>query len=138
MSRIRQSISWWCFIPQKMTPESLVHTAAEIGFEALELVDPEYFPLLKDHGLKIASHRAHNSIVNGLNRRENRDTIEKELTANLELAVKWNIPNLVCFSGNRNGQSDDAGAEITAENLTCLARLVANSGVTLTLELLNS
>src|SRR5260221_10806494 len=101
MSRIRQSISWWCFIPGKMTPEAFVKAASEIGFEALELVEPEYFPLLKGHGLKIASHRAHNSLVNGLNRRENRATLEKELTANLELAVKWNIPNLVCFSCNR-------------------------------------
>lgn len=138
MSHIRQSISWWCFIPAKMTPEALARAAADIGFEALELVDEEYFQLVKDHGLKIASHRAHTSLVDGLNRRENRDAIEKELHHNLALAVKWGIPNLVCFSGNRRGQDDAVGAEITAENLRYFARLVEDSGVTLTLELLNS
>ncbi len=51
MTRIKQSISWWCFVPQHMTPEALVRTAAEIGYAAIELVEPEDYQLIKDHGL---------------------------------------------------------------------------------------
>src|SRR5204862_2449983 len=53
-------------------------------------------------------------------------------------AEQWNIPNRICFSGNRDGLADDSGAEITAENLSRLAKLAENAGVTLILELLNS
>ena len=55
-----------------------------------------------------------------------------------ELAERWNIPNLICFSGNRDGQSDEESAEITAEGLRRLAPLAEGAGVTLLLELLNS
>ena len=57
MAHIRQSVCWWCFVPQKLSPEALIHAAADIGYEALELIEPEYWQLVKDHGLKIASMR---------------------------------------------------------------------------------
>jgi hydroxypyruvate isomerase len=138
MAQYKQSVCWWCFVPQKIEPEKLVKAAAEIGYAALELVDQEYWPLVKDHGLALASMRGHDSIPNGLNRRENFAQIEKELTASIRLAEQWNIPNVLCFSGNRNGLDDTTGAEITAENLQRLAKLAENAGVVLTLELLNS
>lgn len=138
MSRIRQSICWWCFIPEKMSPKGLLKTAAEIGYEAVELVDQEYWQLVKDHGLKIASIKGHDSITDGLNRRENRERIAKEIGANLKLAVQWGVPNLVCFAGNRNGVDDAASAEIVAENLRQVAQMAEDASVNLALELLNS
>ena len=138
MSLIRQSICWWCFVPEKLPPEALLKAAATIGYEAVELVDQEYWQLVKDHGLKIASMRGHESITDGLNRRENRERITKEIQANLKLAVQWGIPNLVCFSGNRNGVDDAMSAEITAENLRQVAQMAEDVGVNLALELLNS
>src|SRR5262249_34205183 len=101
-------------------------------------VEPEYWQMVKDHGLKIASTRGHASIPDGLNRRENRARIEKDIRENLDLAVKWGIPHLICFSGNRNGLDDTTGAEITAENLRHMAKLAEDAGVNLILELLNS
>ncbi len=138
MSPIKQSISWWCFIPNKLTPEALVRAAADIGYAAIELVEPEDYQLIKDHGLAIASVRGHFSLTDGLNRRENADRIVGELTANIASAAKWNIPNLICFSGNRNGQADDEGAEISAETLRQVAKTAEDAGVNLVIELLNS
>src|SRR5689334_7652062 len=135
---LRQSVSWWCFIPEKMSPEALVKTAADIGYDAIELAEPQYWQLIKDHGLNIASWRGHESLTNGLNRRENFAQIEREVTANIKLAEQWKVPNIICFSGNRAGLADDAGAEVTAEGLSRLAKLAENAGVTLILELLNS
>jgi hydroxypyruvate isomerase len=60
------------------------------------------------------------------------------LRANIRDAVQWGIPNLICFSGNRNGLDDTTGAEITAEGLRAVARDAEDAGVTLVLELLNS
>ncbi len=138
MSRLKQSVSWWCYVPYKLTPEALVRAAADIGYEGVELVGPEYWQLVKDHGLRIISVDGHQSIADGLNRRENRARIEKELRARIEQAVKWGIPYLICFSGSRAGLDDDTGAEITAENLRHMATMAEDAGVTLVLELLNS
>jgi hydroxypyruvate isomerase len=134
---LKQSISWWCF--PNVEPETLVRAAADIGYAAFELVEPEHWPLIREHGLAIASMRGHESITDGLNRRENRDRITREIAANLELAVQWGVPNLICFSGNRSAAPDDTtGAEITAENLRGVAKMAEDAGVTLVIELLNS
>jgi len=138
MGHIKQSVAWWCFAPNKMTPESLVRTAADIGYEAIDLVSEEYWPLVKEHGLKISGVGGHQSLTDGMNRRENRTRIEQELREKIELAVKWGIPNLICFSGNRNGVDDTVGAEITAETLRHVAKMAEDAGITLVLELLNS
>jgi hydroxypyruvate isomerase len=138
MHRIKHSIAWWCFVPTLLRPEQLARAAAEIGYDALELVDAEYWPLVRDHGLALASIRGHSSIEIGLNRREHHDAIERELRAALRAAERWKIPNVICFSGNRDGLDDRVGAEITAEGLRRVAGAAEDAGVTLTLELLNS
>ncbi len=138
MSKLRQSISWWCFVPNPMTPEALCKAAVDIGYEAIELVEEPHWQMVKDHGLKIASIKGHGTIENGLNRRENQARITGELQANLKLAAQWGIPNLICFSGNRAGLDDKTGAEITAETLQPIAKMAEDAGVTLVIELLNS
>jgi hydroxypyruvate isomerase len=138
MGRIKHSAAWWCYVRGEMTPERFVRTAAEIGYDAVEIVDPSYWQLVKDHGLAIASVVGHKTLVDGLNKRENHARIAAELHANIAAAAKWAIPNLVVFSGNRNGLGDDEGAEITAEGLRLAARAAEDAGVTLVLELLNS
>lgn len=138
MAHIRQSVSWWCFARGECTPEKLVRAAAEIGYEAVELVGQEHWALARDHGLVIAAVGAHSSLTDGLNRRENHARIEAEIRANLRLAEKWGIPNLICFSGNRQGLDDRTGAEITAEGLQRVAKAAEDAGVTLVMELLNS
>ena len=138
MKRIRQSVSWWCLVPDLMAPEALVRAAAEIGYDGVDIVEPQYWELARDHGLAITSIRGHESIRDGLNRRENGARIEKELTDAIASAEKWRIPNLICFSGHRRGLGDEEGAEITAESLRRVAPRAESAGVTLVLELLNS
>ena len=138
MSQLKQSVSWWCFAQAGVEPEQLVRASAEIGYAAIELVGEEHWPVIKDHGLTIAAIGGHQSLTDGLNKRENHDHIEKELSENLGKAVKWGIPNLICFSGNRQGLDDEQGIEITAEGLQRVAKAAEDAGVNLVLELLNS
>ena len=137
-THVKQSVSWWCFVAGAMTPQAFVRAVADIGYEAVELVPQDYWPLVKEHRLSIAAVGGHDSIPRGLNRREHHDRIERELRANLALAERWGIPNLICFSGNRDGLDDARGAEITAEGLRRVARAAEDAGVTLVMELLNS
>lgn len=135
---MKQSFAWWAFAPRVASPETLLRSAAEIGYQGVDLVDQQYWPMVKDCGLAIATIAGHESISDGLNRRQNHDRIERELTASLELAVRWNIPSLICFSGNRAGLDDEAGAEHTAEGLRRIVTAAEDAGVTLVVELLNS
>ena len=138
MGKIKQSICWWCFVPNKMTAEEFLDVVTETGYDAVELAPKEAWKMIADRGLSIATVGGHASIADGLNRRGNFDRISGELSASLEDAVKWKIPNLICFSGNRNGLDDQKGAEITAEALSRIAPDAEKAGVTLIVELLNS
>ena len=138
MGPIKQTISWWCYDRSGPAPEQLVKLAAAIGYKGFDLVDQQYWPLIKGHGLEIAAVNGHESIGEGLNRRANHDRIEREITIKLELAQRWGIANLIVFSGNRDGQNDEAGAEATAEGLRRVAGPAEQAGVSLVLELLNS
>ena len=138
MSTFKQSAAWWCFVPAKMTPEAFVRAAADIGYDAVELVPPDYWQLVKDHGLTVATIQGHKPLEDGLNKVENRVRILSEIEANLKLAVEWEIPNLIVFSGNRNGIDDKTGAEVTADTLRTAVKMAEDAGITLVLELLNS
>jgi hydroxypyruvate isomerase len=135
---LQQSFTWWSFANKGLGADELLKAAAEIGYNAVEILDEEHFPLSKKYGLAMSAHRGHLSIPQGLNRRENHRGILNELEANIKVAEAWKIPILICFSGNREGLSDDEGAAITAEALRKAAPLAEGAGVTLVLELLNS
>ena len=48
---------------------------------------------------------------------------------------KW--PNVICFSGNREGLGDDEGLENCAKGLKQLMPAAEKAGVTICMELLN-
>jgi hydroxypyruvate isomerase len=138
MSTISQSVAWWCFVPEKLTPEKFLHAVIQAGYQAVELVPPEYCSMVKDHGLAISAIAAHQPLTIGLNRQDLHDRLAEEISANIANAKRLDIPNLICFSGNRNGLSDEAGAERTAAGLFRVAPEAERAGINLTLELLNS
>lgn len=138
MAAIQQAVAWWCFVPEKLTPEQFVGAVAAAGYTGIDLAPMEYWPLVKDHGLTLSAIAGHQPLTVGLNRRDEHERISREIHTALEEAHKWNIPNLICFSGNRASLDDASGAEITAEGLARVAPAAEAAGVTLVLELLNS
>jgi len=136
MPAIAQSVSWWCFVPEKLTAEEFVRSAADAGYVALDLVPPEHFSFVTDYGLKIAAIAGHESLTVGLNKRDQHPRIKKEIEAKLVDAARHGIRNLICFTGNRDGLADAEGIDITAEGLARLAPLAEREGITLILELL--
>ncbi|HEX5322269.1 MAG TPA: TIM barrel protein [Capsulimonadaceae bacterium] len=137
---IKQSFSWWCFANKGVEPQELLTKAKAIGYEAVELIGQEHWDAARDAGLVIASTGGHRGIEAGLNNRDDHARIASEIRQNLEKAVKYEIPNLIVFSGNRReGQSDAEGAKVCAEGLMRLvAKDAENAGVNLVMELLNS
>ena len=135
--RIKQSLAWWCFAPST-SPEQIVKEAAAIGISGVEVPPREQWDMIIENNLKIISDIGHGTLTDGLNCRENHDRIEEELQAKIETAAKYNIPNLVCFSGSRRDLSDGEGIENTAGGLLRVAKLAESKKVTLWLELVNS
>ena len=138
MRTIAQTIAWWCFVPNLMTPTQFVGAAAAAGFPAIDLVPPPYWDLVAAHGLAISSIQGHLPLEIGLNRRDLHDRLEYDIRASIAHAARLKIPNVLCFSGNRNGLDDERGAQSTAASLARLAPAAEDAGVTLVLELLNS
>ena len=134
---IRHSISWWCF-ESLMPPEKLISTAVELGFDGIELVRQQHWEAIRDAGLEIAAVVGHESLGDGLNKAANHDRIEREIIENLTLAEEYSIRRLICFTGNRHGESDERGLEVTAEGLRQVAKAAEEADVYLALELLNS
>jgi len=137
MSQFKQSFAWWAFGRNVTDPASFFRAARAIGYQGVELLPHELWDAARDAGLMIVTEGV-GKIERGLNRRDHHTEIEEELKRKLELAVKYGVPNLIVFSGNRAGLSDETGALTTAEGLRRLAPLAEAAGVTLVLELLNS
>src|SRR5947209_8719626 len=51
--RIRQSFSHWCFADHWSVEQS-VAVAKQLGLDALDLIEPKHFPLLKKEGIQCA------------------------------------------------------------------------------------
>ena len=145
MGKIKQSFCYPCFMRgEGVTLERLIKEAADIGYAGVELwarakapLD-EIVDLAKANGMVVPSMSGHDSLPDGLNKRENHDRIEQELRESIELAVKLGIPGLICFSGNREGLDDEAGIDIVAEGFDRVKGAAEEKGINLNLELLNS
>jgi hydroxypyruvate isomerase len=121
-----------------MTPEQIIETTASTGYAGIEFAPREQWDAIRDAGLRIVCMRGHDDISNGLNDPAQHERIEREILANLELARQYDIPSLVCFSGERKGQDDTSGAANTIAALQRVSKAAEEAGVLLALELLNS
>ena len=114
---MRQDICWWCF-QGRVEPKRLIAEAKRIGYEGFELVPEPLWDAIKEADMHIVTHGGHGTIENGMNDPRNHSRIEDELKANIDQAVKYEIPILICFSGNRRGRPDEEGIENTAACLS--------------------
>ncbi len=135
--RINQSV---CKGPYpKLSVEELCRYGAHIGLKGIDLLPAEQFEIPKKYGLTCAMGYANaGTIKDGLNRVENHAPIEAALRQAIPLAVKAGVPNLITFSGNRNGMSDEEGAKNTIAGLNRIKHMMEDANITLCLELLNS
>ena len=137
MTTIRQSVCFGNFT-RDLEPTRLIAAAAEIGFASVEMLPEEHWQTVRDHGMDIAIVVGHESLPNGLNNPANHDRIEAELRESIDKAAQNGIPALICFSGNREGRSEQEGLDNCAEGLRRVAGHAEARGVTLCVELLNS
>jgi hydroxypyruvate isomerase len=77
-------------------------------------------------------------ITKGLNRKENWDECLKKIRDAIDATAAAGYPNVICFSGNRDGMSDEEGLKNCAEALKQVVGHAEEKKVTICMELLNS
>ena len=133
--RIHQSVSRWCY--GKIPMDEFCQACVRMGLKAIDLQGPGDFKKLKEHGL-ICSMTSCNGIPKGFNRSENHEGLIKNLRGAIEATAAAGFPNVICFSGNREGMANDEGLKNCAEGLKKIAGFAEEKKIVLCMEYLNS
>ena len=133
--RIKQSVCKWCF--SKTPLDELCQAIQKMGLKGVDLLNPNDFPTLKKYGMVCTMVNSH-GIGKGFNRKENFEECAKKVRSAIEAAAEYGYPNVICFSGNREGMDDKEGATNCVEGLKKLAPFAEEKKVTICMELLNS
>src|SRR5438309_7697626 len=128
--RIRQSASRWCY--QNTPLEKLCAYGAEIGLKGIDLLKVEEWEVPRHYGLICSmGYAGGGEIATALNRVENHAAIEEAFRKNIPVAAKLGVPNVITFSGNRAGMSDDEGAKNTIAGHKRPKKIGEDNGVTI-------
>jgi hydroxypyruvate isomerase len=134
--RLKQSACRWCY--SKISLDDLCRQGAEMGLSGIDLVEPDEWPTVRKYGLIPTVTQGKSTIPDGWNRKESHDRLEKELTDRIVRAAEAKVPNVITFSGNRRGMSDEEGKANCILGLQRVKKAAEDHGVTVVLELLNS
>jgi hydroxypyruvate isomerase len=132
--RLNQSVCMWCF---NMNLDELAQNAAAMGLKSIELVEPKDWPILKKHGLICAMTPSH-PIEQGFNNKANHEKCIAALKKSIDACAEAGFPNVITFSGNRDGMSDDVGLENSVEGLKKVVGYAEQKNVNICIEILNS
>ncbi len=141
---IHHSASAWCYgslfngAKAKMTFEDFCRECARMGLESVELLGPDQWPAVKKAGLTCAMCNGPDSIPYGWNRVEHHDDLLPKFEKAIPQVAELGFPNIITFSGNRKGLSNEEGLENCVKGLKRLVPLAEKHNVTVCLELLNS
>ena len=133
--KLPQSVCHWCF--KKMSVEELAQLSQKIGLKGIDLVGPDTFPTLKKYNL-VGTMTPSHKIEKGLNRKENWEECLASIRKSIDATAEAGFPNVICFSGNRDGMPDDEGMKNCAEALKQIVGHAEEKKVTICMELLNS
>src|SRR5262245_21320685 len=135
--RINHSVCKWCY--DKIPLEEFCQSAKDIGLQSVELLEVKHFPTLRKYDLECAMvSGVPGGITSGLNRLENHDASVEFMERTAPFVAEHGFPIIICFSGNRQGMSNEQGLENCAIALKRIAPIAEKHKVTVCMELLNS
>jgi len=139
-SPIKHSASKWCYSDYSV--EELAKAGKEMGLHSIELLNAEDWPVVKEHGLTCAMAYGPESDTYGLqtgwNRTAHHEDLVPQYKKHIPKVAEAGLPNVICFSGSREGLSDEQGLANCAAGLKQIMPVAEEHGVTVCMELLNS
>jgi hydroxypyruvate isomerase len=150
--RVKQSIVFWCFnIAGEMWDlDKMCQVTRDLGVDAVEIVPPADWGILKKYGLKCAlspNGMPGMPFVRGFNNPVYHDEVAARTTESIDATADAGFPNVIAFTGYKwRNAEDPASGEISPDECVknCVAglkRVVGHAekrGVTLCLEHLNT
>lgn len=139
---IKHSVCRWCF-DRTPLPE-LAQWCRDLGIAGIDLLHPHEVKEVEPYGIScpVTAAPEHSSgigcIENAFNKPANHATLLEIYSELIPRAAEAGIPNVITFSGNREGLSDREGIDNCAAGLIPLLELAEQHDVTLIMELLNS
>lgn len=121
------------------TLEELCEAANEIGIDSIELLGPDDWPVVQKYGLSSAmviGGAIH--IPEGFNNPKYHEKLHHTYEDLIPKTADAGFPNIICFSGNRDGIDDETGLEHCAVGLEPVVKLAEQHNITVCMELLNS
>ena len=137
--RLKQSVSRWPYA--KIPLAEFCRAAKAIGIVAIDLLQPNDWPVVRDAGLLCSMGYPTNRrdfIQTGFNDPANHRMLLRELETTIPLAARAGIPNVIAMFGNRNGRSDADAIAACVDGLSAIKALAEEQKVTICVELLNS
>jgi len=139
--RIKQSIVHWCFADHWDVP-GMIKVAKGLGCGSIELIEPKYFPLLKEAGLECAigtiDMAPEPPFAQGFNNPKHRERVIKATREAIDACSEFGFKNVICFTGMSDGIPPDVGASNCVEGFKTIIGHAEKKGVTLCLEMLNT
>ncbi len=133
---VNHSVCKWCY--PSLTVEELAASAQKMGMSSVELLDPEDWDTVKKYGLTCAMPNGPGGIVDGWNTVANHEWLVPQFVERIQEVHDAGFDKVICFSGNRNGMSDDEGLANCVLGLKQIMSQAERSNVVVCMELLNS
>ncbi len=134
--RLKQSLVQWCY-KKYWDIEEMCRQARRLGCFSVELVDQADWPTLKKHGLVCAIAMSH-WFDKGMNNPKYHEMCIDKMRKAIDACAEYGFPNVITFTGFREGIPDDEGARNCVEGYKKIVGHAEEKKVTLCLEMLNS
>ena len=134
---IRHSACRWCY--HDIPLEELADRSKDLGLTSIELLNPDEWDVVLNRGMTCAiANGSPLNITKGFNDPQYHKQLLLDYTSIIQRAAEKGINQIICFSGNRNGMSDEQGLENCAIGLEPVLQLAKKYEVKIVMELLNS
>lgn len=136
-SPIKHSVCKWCY--SGIPLEQFAEHCQDLHIQSIELLNPNEWDTVLNKGLSCAiSNGSPLGITQGFNNPDLHGQLKKDYMPIIASAADKGIQQIICFSGNRNGLSDDIGMDNCAVGLEAIVKEAERQGITIVMELLNS
>lgn len=139
--RIKQSLVHWCYAPYFDVPR-MIQVARQLGCVGIELLEPKYFPLLKEAGLTNAIGQidmgADTPFRYGFNNPKHWPRVMQATREAIDACSAYGYKSVICFTGYADGIPPDVGADNCVKGFKEIVGYAEKKHITLCIEMLNT
>lgn len=134
---VRHSVARWTF--GFLSVEELSLLVRRLGFSAIDLVGPNDWSILKQHGVDSSMcNGAELNLEDGWGDAKFHQPLIERYQKHIDLVSDAGYKNLICFSGNARGKDPEEGLKNAVKGLKKILAQAEKRGVILQMELFNS